>query len=115
MKTPVQQAVIEALKDVGERTRAQVIEHFASLKAKKQAEALIKAIDKIDEAKKALEKIRPTPTAFDADGNPIGPPSFTKDQIDEKKKIEATLKKLLDAVNKADDTGDYGDLYNAVK
>lgn len=117
-QTPVltiRDAVATAVANVGPRTRAAVVEHFAEIEAKKQAAAIIKGLEKLTEFQRELSKIRPAHTAYNAEGQPVGEPTFTKDQVDQRKKLTEQISKLEAAVNKADDAGDFGDLYNLTK
>lgn len=111
----IREQVRERLTTVGDRTREAVIEHFARQEAEKQAQAIIKGLDKLDGLERDLRKIRPQVTGFDADGQPVGQPTFTKEQVEERKKLTEQIRKLTNAINKADDKGDFGDLYNGVK
>lgn len=111
----IREAVAERLNNLSERTRADVVEHFASELAKKQASALITGLNKLSELEKELQKIKPQNTAFNIVGEPIGEPTFTKVQIDERKKLTDQGSKLLNAINKADVDNDFGDLYNLTK
>lgn len=111
----IRSQVRERLASVGDRTREAVIEHFAQQEADKQAQAIIKGLDKLDGLERDLRKIRPQVSGFDAEGQPVGQPTFTKEQVEERKKLTEQIRKLTNAINKADDKGDFGDLYNGVK
>lgn len=110
----IREAIADSLGQLGGRTRSQVIEHFAGIEASKQATALIKGLDRFQELDRELSKIRPQNKSFDAAGNPLDEPSFTKEQIDQRKKLTDQIDKLERAINKADDNNDFGDLYNLV-
>lgn len=114
-KLTIREAVAENLKNLGDRTRSSVIEHFAKLEADKQAGALVKGLDKLTELERDLRKIKPSHVGYDADGNGIGDPFFSKEQIDQRKKLNEQIEKLTKAINKADDNNDFGDLYNLAK
>lgn len=111
----IRTAVRDALAVIGPRTREQVIEVFASREADKQANALVKGLDKLTELERELVKIKPTYAGYNAEGQGVGEPMFTKEQLDQRKKTSEQIEKLKKAINKADDKGDFGDLYNVVK
>lgn len=111
----IRAAVAETLKDLSERTRNQVVEHFATAEAAKQAGAIIKGLDKLTELERDLSKVRPQNTAFNLAGDPVGEATFTKDQIEQRKKLAEQIEKLTKAINKADENNDFGDLYNLAK
>lgn len=111
----IKEAVAEKLKNLGPRTREAVVEHFAAEQAGKQAAAIIAGLGKLDQLTKDRYKIKPTYIGFDAQGKPVGEPIFQKEQLDQLKKIDEQLEKLNKAIDKADDNGDFGDLYNLTK
>lgn len=111
----IREAVVETVKNVGPRTRKAVVEHFAQREADKQAQALIKGLDKLTELERDLSKVRPQHVMFDASGNGVGEPTFTKEQVEQRKKLNEQIEKLTKAINKADEKNDFGDLYNLTK
>lgn len=111
----IREAVAEAVSSLSDRTRAAVVEHFAAEEATKQANAIVVGLGKMTALEKERVRIKPAPLGFDGGGQPVGEPMFTKDQIDQMKKIDEQLDKLLKAINKADDKADFGDLYNLTK
>lgn len=111
----IREAVAENLKGLSDRTRNQVIEHFAAAEATKQATAIIKGLDKLAELERERYKIKPSYQGFDLEGKGVGEALFTKDQVEQNKKLGEQIEKLTKAINKADDKGDFGDLYNLAK
>lgn len=114
-RVSIREAVREGVASLGERTRTQVIEHFAQKQADKQADALVKALDKLTELEREGYKIKPSYVGFNEAGEGIGEPFYTKDQLEQRKKNSEQIEKLTRAINKADDKDDFGDLYNLVK
>lgn len=113
--TTIREAVGEVLGNLSERTRNQVVEHFAAKEATKQATALIAGLDKLSQLEGERRKIKPTYAGFDIDGKGIGEAVFTKEQVEQNKKLGEQIEKLTKAINKADEKADFGDLYNLVK
>ena len=111
----IKEAVAETLGNLGDRTRAAVVEHFAAAEAGKQANAIIAGLNKLDALVKDRYKIKPTFIGFDADGKPVGEAIFQKQQLDDLKKLNEQIEKLEKAINKADENADFGDLYNLTK
>lgn len=111
----IREAVADSLSNLSERTRAQVIEHFASKEADKQADALVKGLNKLDELTRERYKIKPAYVGYDAEGKGVGEPFFTKEQLESLKKNGEQTDKLTKAIEKADDKNDFGDLYNLTK
>lgn len=111
----IREAVAETLGTLSERTRAAVVEHFAAAEAGKQADAIIVGLGKLAALEKERVRIKPSPAGFDLDGKPVGEPVFTKEQVEQAKKLNEQIEKLMRAINKADENADFGDLYNLTK
>lgn len=111
----IREAVAETLGNLSERTRGQVIEHFAAAEATKQANAIIAGLDKLTSLENERRRIKPVPAGFDLEGKPIGEAVFTKDQVEQNKKLGEQIEKLTKAITKADEKADFGDLYNLAK
>ncbi len=111
----IREAVAQGLSNLGGRTRQSVIEHFASQKAEKQAQALIKGLDKLNGFERDLNKInRPDVQTFNEDGS-VASATFSKERIEERKKLNEQIEKLTNAINKADDAGDFDKLFELTK
>lgn len=111
----IRAAVAAGVASLGGRTREQVVEHFATLQANKQAEALIKGLEKLTQLERDLQKInKPDVQTFNEDGT-VASATFSKERIEERKKLNEQIEKLTKAINKADEGDDFGDLYNLVK
>lgn len=106
----IRDSVRESLKSLGPKTREMVIDHYANLEADKQATALIKTIDKLSEAEKTMQRMRPDLETYGDDGK-VQSSGWSKAKLEERTKLQEKIDKLTKAINKADD-GDFGDLYN---
>ncbi len=112
----IREAVAEGLTNLAGRTRESVIEHFAAAKAEKQAQALIKGLDKLSGFERELQKInRPDIITYDGDGQPLGTGAYSKERIEERKKLNEQIEKLTNAINKADDSNDFDKLFDLTK
>ena len=97
------------------RTRELVIEHFAKQEAEEQGTALIKGLDKLSSLERDLNQInRPDVKTFNEDGSEASA-TWSKDRLDERKKLSEQIEKLSKAIDKPDDKGDFADLYNLTK
>jgi len=111
----IREAVAASLKNLGTRTRESVVEHFAAERAQKQATALIKGLDKLTALERDLNKInRPDVVNYDGNGDAL-PGVFSKERIEERKKLNEQIEKLTNAINKADDLGDFDKLFELTK
>ena len=111
----IREAVADQLNNLSDRTRSAVVEHFAAIEATKQANAIVAGLSKLSEMERDLKKIKPVAAGYDEEGKPVGDVMFTKDQVEQRKKLNEQMAKLVKAVDKADDNADFGDLYNLVK
>jgi hypothetical protein len=111
----IREAVAEQLGDLSNRTRSAVVEHFARQEAEKQANAIIAGLSKLKELERDRMKIKPTNAGYDGAGNAVGEPMFSKEQVEQMKKLDEQIEKLSKAITKADDKADFGDLYNLTK
>lgn len=111
----IREAVAAGLTNLGGRTRESVIEYFAAAKAEKQAQALIKGLDKLNGFERELQKInRPDVITYDSEGAQASA-TFSKERIEERKKLNEQIEKLSNAINKADDTNDFDKLFELTK
>jgi hypothetical protein len=111
----IREAVADTLGNLSERTRNQVVEHFAAIEATKQANAIIGGLDKLASLENERRRIKPAYHGYDIEGKGIGEPLFSKEQVEQNKKLGEQIEKLTKAINKADENADFGDLYNLVK
>lgn len=111
----IREAVAETLGNLSDRTRNQVIEHFAAIEATKQATAIITGLDKLSALENERRRIKPAYAGYDIEGKGVGDTFFTKEQVEQNKKLGEQIEKLTKAITKADEKADFGDLYNLVK
>lgn len=111
----IREAVAEQLGDLGNRTRSAVVEHFARQEAEKQANAIISGLSKLKELERDRVKIKPTFAGYNGAGEGVGEALFSKDQIEQMKKLDEQIEKMSKAITKADDKADFGDLYSLTK
>lgn len=114
-RVSIREAVAESVSNVGERTRNQVVEAFAQREADKRATALVKALDKLTELEKEGYKLaKPDIQTFNDDGS-VKDASFSGERIKARKEHAEKLEKLTNALNNADDKGDFSKLYDLTK
>jgi hypothetical protein len=111
----IREAVAESMNSLMGRTREQVVNHFASLEVEKQAKAVISGLEKLTGFENERRRIKPSYQGFDIDGKGVGDPFFSKEQVENNKKLGEQIEKLTKAINKADERNDFGDLYNLTK
>lgn len=113
--TSIREAVAEALSDLGGNTRARVVEHFANIEAQKRADALVAGLNKLNDLEREAKKLtKGDVVTYNEDGSEASS-AFSKERIDARKKLSEQIEKLTKAMNKADESSDFGDLYNLVK
>lgn len=82
-----------ALETANSTVRSKAIDLLVDQKIKERVDLVVKGQNKRKEAEKALSKIKPTPLGFDANGQPVNP-IFTKEQNEEKTKLEKLINDL---------------------
>lgn len=114
-RVSIREAVAESVSNVGERTRNQVVEAFAQREADKRATALVKALDKLTELEREGYKLKkPDLVTFNEDGSPKDS-AYSHERVKAIKEHGEKLEKLTNAINAADDKGDFSKLYDLVK
>lgn len=102
--------ISETIKNDGNATvMARVKEAFVERELQKRTDALVKAFDKLTEARSDLKKIKPDVVAYDEDGKEVSA-SYSKAKIDERKKAQEKVGKIESAINAAL-AGDYSKVY----
>ena len=108
----ITEQVITKIKGSGSVVTEAVITALAQREIDRRIKATVQGIDKLDEANKAIAKVKPDANTFDA-GGALLTAGYTKGKLDELNKLKATAAKLEAALTKAlADTPDYSALYN---
>lgn len=90
-----------------------VAETLFEREVNKRAEAIVKVLDLIQQEERELKKIdRPDQVTYGRDKK-VQSESFSKGRLDDIEKKTKKIEKLKNAVNKALEKQDCGDLYNA--
>lgn len=98
--------------------RAEIIEELADKVLRSRSETLLNAIEEIAKLSKERSAIikKPANVSYDGDGNKVTE-TYTKQQIDDKKKIEdrhAKISKLVDEVFEKNDNETWSKLQGAL-
>ncbi len=88
-----------------------VIEALAERELTKRVTALTNAIDGLDKLEKQLKRLGPDLIAFDDKGAKTSE-GFSKARVEERKKLQDQINKWTNAINKALEKKDFGDVYN---
>jgi len=103
--------ISETIKNGGnEKVMARVKEAFVERELQKRTDAMVKAFDKLTEARSDLKKIKPDVIAYDENGQEVSA-QYSKAKVDERKKAQEKVAKIESAINLAL-TGDYSKLYS---
>lgn len=109
--TTIREAIGQRLAEIAPNVEDKILDTFVDREVDKRAKAVVNVIDQLVKLEQDLRKIKPDQQFFDADGKETGA-SYSKTKVEEKKKLEDRIAKFTNAVNKAVDKGDYGDVYN---
>jgi hypothetical protein len=110
----INKAIKERLLDENPKVRETYINQEVSNKITSRVALVQKAISKISELSKELLKVKPDNVFLDVEGKVISE-SYTKETLEKKKKAEEQITKLENAISKAFEKADYGDLENLAK
>jgi transcription termination factor NusB len=108
----VKSDVAALLANSGGTVREIVVKQLAQAEINKRTESVMKVLTKIDDKHNELKKLqRQGAVSFNASGQPIGEPSFTKDQVEQIKKANEHIEKLQKALDTAFTTSDFSKLH----
>lgn len=110
--TTVHMKVAEGISALAPSVEEAVVDTLVDREKKRRSLAIVQVFDKRDTLINDLNKIRPKSDRFDEEGKPIGNPSFTKDEVEKRRKLKEQISKCENAINKAIDKQDYADVYN---
>jgi hypothetical protein len=110
IKETVAENLISSLSAQTGLVRQKVVEHYSSIAIEKRANAVIKTMDKIDELGIQVKKIKPDRVVYDESGVEVSS-GFSKEKIDERKKLLEQIEKLKKALDKAA-LDNYDDVFN---
>jgi hypothetical protein len=108
-----QTAVAEKVAGCNDAVLDRVVDHFAEQEANRRVPLILKGLEEVEKAEKALTKLKPENTYNEA-GDVISS-YWTRGGLDGKKKAEETLKKWQEALGKAITESDYAQLEKLVK
>lgn len=100
----------ESVAKVNSRVSDRAVEIASEKLLETRALIIVQVIEKIDELRHSLDKIRSKHTRFDKDGKGVGEPDFSKEDIEKRRATLSKIDKYENAVNKAIDKGDYFDV-----
>lgn len=105
--------IAAALAGTGAKVREMVVSELVTEEISKRKAAVLKVLAKIDEKQKEGKKIENSGiTSFGLDGKPTGAPTFTKQQLDDLKKVNEVITKLQKALDDAFTNSDFSKLNN---
>lgn len=111
-KMSVREKIAEQLANITPSVVDQVVETVATRETNKRAEAIVKVIDKLDQAEKEMKKLeRPDQVFYDIDGK-VDVAVFSEGRKNERQKKAKLIERLNSAITKAIVNGDMQDVYN---
>lgn len=104
--------VAEQLSELGSK---KVVDSVVNILVNKEIEnrstLLLSAIKQFEELNKQLNKIQPDMVSYNEDGTKVAS-NWSKQKLEEKRKIEEKIKKIDNAVNKATEQNDWSSINN---
>lgn len=105
--TTLLELVDKAIKGGQAKIAESVAHELGENEVARRTSLLVAGVKKFQDLEAEVKKIRPQHTAFNAQGSPIGEPTFTKQQVDQLNKARGQIKKLEGHITKALQQGDY--------
>ena len=111
-KMSVREKIADQLANIAPSVIDQVVESVVMREANKRAEAIVKVIDKLDDAEKEMKKLdRPDQVFYNAEGT-VDVAVFSEGRKNERVKKGKLIERLTNAITKAIEKGDMQDVYN---
>lgn len=107
--------VAEAIAKSGSHIEDRIVENLTEKEVERRTQACLKAIAEIDSLDREFAKMKPDHTVYAEDGKQIVQQGFSKALIETREKNRAKVSKLQKALDKALESNDFGDLFNASK
>lgn len=108
-------AVAEKIAAVGSKTAIDiVVESLVKTEVNRRADALEKGLKLHEDTYRELRKVKPDQITYNLDGTKQSE-TYSKEAVENNKKLTEKLAKIEKAVVKATDENDWSDLYNLVK
>lgn len=107
----VQTKVAEQIATLNPKVEDAVVGVLVQRELTKRSDALVIVIDALAKLELEMKKQKPDMVFYDADGT-LAAESFSKAKFEEKKKLGEKITKYENAITKALDKGDFGDVYN---
>lgn len=105
--------VSEVISSSNEEVINRVVGVFVEKELSRRVDSLVSAFNSLEEKNKELAKVKPDHVLYDQDGNKTTE-SYTKDKVDEVKKLKESIKKVETAINAALE-GDFSKVFNLPK
>lgn len=112
MTISVHAKVAEQIGAINPKVEDKVVGVLVERELTKRADALVVVLDGLSKLESDLKKIRPDMEMYSPDDGSLAASAFSKAKNEEKKKMNEKIAKYTNAITKALDKGDYGDVYN---
>jgi hypothetical protein len=110
--TTVHSKVAEAITNLGPSTEEKIVDTIVDREKVRRANAWVQVWDILTKLQNDLKKIKPQHLHYDDEGKGVGEPHFSKQQADERKKLQDQINKRVNALNKALEKEEWDDVFN---
>lgn len=110
----LQAKVAEKIATIAPVVEEKIIDALVSREVNRRSDALTKAIDDLSKMEGEVRRIKPDQVQYNEDGT-VKDQSYSKPKTEELKKLKQKIEKYTNAINKALEKADYGDVYNLSK
>lgn len=110
----LQTKVAEKIATIAPVVEEKIIDALVSREVNRRSDALTKAIDDLSKMEGEKRRVKPDQVQYNEDGS-VKDSSYSKAKTEELKKLNQKIDKFTNAISKALDKADYGDVYNLSK
>lgn len=112
MTISVHAKVAEQISAINPKVEDKVVGVLVDRELTKRSDALVMVLDALAKLENDLKKLKPDMEMYSPEDGSLAASAFSKIKNEEKKKLNEKITKYTNAINKALDKGDYGDVYN---
>lgn len=112
MTISVHAKVAEQIGAINPKVEDKVVGVLVDRELTKRSDALVVVLDALAKLESDMKKLKPDMQMFGTEEGSAPVEAFSKAKHEERKKLGEKITKYTNALNKALDKGDYGDVYN---
>lgn len=110
-RVDIRTRVKDGLLNANEQVKDAIVSNYVAEEVSKRIKATTNVLSSIESTEREIRKVKPTPAGYDDKGNAIGQPVFSKEQVENLKKLRESLSRLEKAVELALTKNDFSKVF----